>query len=86
MGLALNKNQIPTDTERFETNIRASTRSATSPPIPAKRSSSIGLPRSGTGAFAIKARLNPDEKVHLQYTTTSPIMHKRLGVADTAAK
>ena len=31
-------------------------------------------------AFAIKARLNPNEKVHLQYTTTSPIMHQRLGV------
>jgi hypothetical protein len=26
--------------------------------------------------------IEPDKKVHVQYTTTSPIMHKRLGVAD----
>ena len=32
-------------------------------------------------AFAIKARVEPGKKVHLQYTTTSPIMQKRLGVA-----
>jgi thioredoxin reductase (NADPH) len=24
----------------------------------------------------------PGKKVHLQYTTTSPLMHKRLGVSD----
>ena len=31
-------------------------------------------------AFAIKEYLEPGKKVHLQYTTTSPLMHKRLGV------
>ena len=30
-------------------------------------------------------QLNPGEKVHLQYTTTSPVMHKRLGVDDPFA-
>ena len=33
-------------------------------------------------AFAIAEHLNPAKKVHLQYTTTSPIMQKRLGVAE----
>ena len=32
-------------------------------------------------AFAAKAILEPGKKVHLQYTTTSPVMQKRLGVA-----
>lgn len=31
-------------------------------------------------AFAVKEHLNPGEQVHLQYTTTSPLMHRRLGV------
>ena len=29
------------------------------------------------------AQLNPGQKVHLQYTTTSPVMHQRLGVDDS---
>jgi thioredoxin reductase (NADPH) len=33
-------------------------------------------------AFAIKHQLFPNEKVHLQYTTTSPSVHKKLGVPD----
>jgi len=33
----------------------------------------------------VREYLSPGEKVHLQYTTTSPIMHKRLGVAATRA-
>ena len=33
-------------------------------------------------AFAVAHHLNPAKKVPLQYTTTSPIMHKRLGVPD----
>ena len=33
-------------------------------------------------AFAAKAIIEPGKKVPLQYTTTSPIMHKRLGVED----
>ena len=32
-------------------------------------------------AFAAKAIIEPGKKVHLQYTTTSPLMQKRLGVA-----
>ena len=36
-------------------------------------------------AFAIKARLNPGQKVHLQYIT-SPVMRKRLGVDGSSAE
>ena len=34
----------------------------------------------GSSAFAIKEHLSPGEKVHLQYTTTSPLLHRRLHV------
>jgi thioredoxin reductase (NADPH) len=39
-----------------------------------------GFHEAALAAFAIAEHLNPAKKVHLQYTTTSPIMQKRLGV------
>ena len=33
-------------------------------------------------AHVSKEQLNPGQKVHLQYTTTRPVMHQRLGVDD----
>ena len=41
-----------------------------------------GFHEAALAAFAIAEHLNPAKKVHLQYTTTSPIMQKRLGVAE----
>ena len=41
-----------------------------------------GFHEAALAAFAVKERLQPDKKVHLQYTTTSPIMHRRLQVDD----
>ncbi len=80
-GLELDKNRIPTDTERFETNIPGIYAIGDIATYPGKKKLILsGFHEAALAAFAIKARLNPDEKVHLQYTTTSPIMHKRLGV------
>ena len=39
-----------------------------------------GFHEAALAAFAIKQSLEPDKKVFLQYTTTSPLMHERLGV------
>ena len=44
-----------------------------------------GFHEAALAAFSIKERLNPGRKVHLQYTTTSPVMHERLGVEDPYA-
>ena len=44
-----------------------------------------GFHEAALAAFSIKERLNPGKKVHLQYTTTSPVMHERLGVDDPYA-
>ena len=80
-GLELAKNQIPTDTERFETSIPGVYAVGDIATYPGKKKLILsGFHEAALAAFAIKARLNPDEKVHLQYTTTSPIMHQRLGV------
>ena len=83
-GLELNKNQIATDTERFETNIPGIYAIGDIATYPGKKKLILsGFHEAALAAFAIKARLNPDEKVHLQYTTTSPIMHQRLGLDGT---
>lgn len=82
-GLSLDKNQINTDTERFETNVPGIYAIGDIATYPGKKKLILsGFHEAALAAFAIKARLNPDEKVHLQYTTTSPIMHERLGVAN----
>ena len=80
-GLALDKNQIPTDTERFETSVPGIYAIGDIATYPGKKKLILsGFHEAALAAFAIKARLNPNEKIHLQYTTTSPIMHQRLGV------
>jgi thioredoxin reductase (NADPH) len=39
-----------------------------------------GFHESALAAYAIKSQFEPDKKIHVQYTTTSPLMHERLGV------
>ena len=39
-----------------------------------------GFHEAALAAFGIQQYLRPDQKVRLQYTTTSPIMHERLGL------
>ena len=82
-GLALDKNQIATDTEKFESNVPGIYAVGDIATYPGKKKLILsGFHEAALAAFAIKARIEPDKKVHLQYTTTSPIMHQRLGVKD----
>ena len=86
-GLSLNKNQIATDAERFETSAPGVYAIGDIASYPGKKKLILsGFHEAALAAFAIKARLNPGEKVHLQYTTTSPVMHQRLGVQGAAAR
>jgi len=39
-----------------------------------------GFHEEALAAFGVQKHLDPDARQFLQYTTTSPIMHKRLGV------
>ena len=80
-GLGIDKSQIQVDTERFETNIPGIYAVGDINTYPGKKKLILcGFHEAALAAFAIKARMNPGAKVHLQYTTTSPIMHQRLGV------
>ncbi len=84
-GLDINRKTVNVDTEKFETS---------EPGIYAvgdinyyqgkKKLILCGFHEAALAAFAIKQRIEPDKKVHVQYTTTSPIMHKRLGIEDPA--
>lgn len=81
-GLNIERNQILVDTEKFETNVPGIYAVGDIATYPGKKKLILsGFHEAALAAFAIKARLEPGRKVHLQYTTTSPIMHERLGVS-----
>jgi thioredoxin reductase (NADPH) len=82
-GLAINKKVIAVDTESFQTNVPGIFAIGDICDYPGKKKLILsGFHEAALAAFAAKALIEPGKKVHLQYTTTSPLMHKRLGVAD----
>nr|WP_197493045.1 NAD(P)/FAD-dependent oxidoreductase [Woeseia oceani] len=82
-GLDINRKTINVDTEKFETSIPGVYAVGDINQYPGKKKLILcGFHEAALAAFAIKQRLEPDRKVHVQYTTTSPIMHERLGVED----
>jgi thioredoxin reductase (NADPH) len=81
-GLTIDKRAIQVDTEKFQTNIPGVFAIGDINTYPGKKKLILsGFHEAALAAFAVAAHLNPAKKVALQYTTTSPIMHKRLGVA-----
>jgi thioredoxin reductase (NADPH) len=85
-GLTIDKRAIVVDTEKFQTNIPGVFAVGDINTYPGKKKLILsGFHEGALAAFAVAAHLNPAKKVALQYTTTSPIMHKRLGVADGAS-
>ena len=82
-GLDINRKTINVDTEKFETSESGIYAVGDINFYPGKKKLILcGFHEAALAAFAIKQRIEPDKKVHVQYTTTSPIMHKRLGVED----
>lgn len=82
-GLDINRKTINVDTEKFETSEPGIYAVGDINFYPGKKKLILcGFHEAALAAFAIKQRLEPDRKVHVQYTTTSPIMHERLGVDD----
>lgn len=81
--LALYKNQIVVDTQYFQSSQAGIYAVGDINYYPGKKKLILsGFHEAALAAFAIKERLQPDKKVYLQYTTTSPIMHQRLQVDD----
>lgn len=84
--LEMHKKQIRVDTEKFQTSQPGIYAVGDINWYPGKKKLILsGFHEAALAAFAIKAQLEPGKKVHLQYTTTSPIMHQRLGIKDEAA-
>lgn len=85
-GLNIDKRAIAVDTEKFQTNIPGIFAIGDINNYPGKKKLILsGFHEAALAAFAVAAILNPAKKIPLQYTTTSPIMQKRLGVAAPAA-
>jgi thioredoxin reductase (NADPH) len=82
-GLEINKKAIDVDTEKFESNIPGIFAIGDINNYPGKKKLILsGFHEAALAAFAAKAIIEPGKKVNLQYTTTSPVMHERLGGSD----
>jgi thioredoxin reductase (NADPH) len=80
-GLDLDKRTIRVDTEKFETSTPGIFAIGDINSYPGKKKLILsGFHEAALAAFGIQHHLYPEKKQFLQYTTTSPIMHKRLGV------
>lgn len=81
--LDLDKRQIRVDTEKFQTNIPGVFAVGDINTYPGKKKLILsGFHEAALAAFGVQQHIHPEQKVRLQYTTTSPLMHKRLGVED----
>ena len=82
-GLDINRKTINVDTEKFQTSETGIFAVGDINFYPGKKKLILsGFHEAALAAFAIKQQLEPNKKVHLQYTTTSSVMHERLGVKD----
>ncbi|MEY2855461.1 MAG: hypothetical protein RL030_2593, partial [Pseudomonadota bacterium] len=85
-GLALEKRALVVDTEKFQTNVPGIFAVGDINTYPGKKKLILsGFHEAALAAFGIQHYLYPQKRQFLQYTTTSPVMHQRLGVADTPA-
>jgi thioredoxin reductase (NADPH) len=80
-GLDIERKQLVVDTERFSTNVEGIFAVGDINTYPGKKKLILsGFHECALAAFGSMPIINPDKKVHLQYTTTSPKLHKVLGV------
>jgi len=80
-GLDIDRKQIAVDTEKFQTSIPGIYAVGDINIYPGKKKLILsGFHEAALAAFAAAAYLNPEKHIQLQYTTTSPKLHKMLGV------
>ncbi len=81
-GFELERKQIVVDTEKFETAIPGVFAVGDVNTYPGKKKLILcGFHEATLAAFAAAPYVFPDQRVQLQYTTTSPKLHKLLGVS-----
>lgn len=80
-GLALDRKQIVVNTETFETSVPGIFAVGDVNTYPGKKKLILsGFHEAALAAFGAAPYVFPDKRIHLQYTTTSPKLHKVLGV------
>lgn len=80
-GLDLDRKQITVDTEKFETSIPGIFAVGDINTYPGKKKLILsGFHEAALAAFGASPYIFPEKRVLLQYTTTSPKLHKVLGV------
>lgn len=80
-GLDIERKQLQVDTEKFSTNVHGIFAVGDINTYPGKKKLILsGFHECALAAFAAAAVVFPEKRVHLQYTTTSPKLHKVLGV------
>ncbi|MGH8327009.1 MAG: NAD(P)/FAD-dependent oxidoreductase [Steroidobacteraceae bacterium] len=82
-GLAIERKALEVDPEKFQTSVPGIFAVGDVNTYPGKKKLILsGFHEAALAAFAIQHHLYPQKRQFLQYTTTSPAMHKRLGVPD----
>lgn len=80
-GLAIERKQLVVDTEKFETSVPGVFAVGDINTYPGKKKLILsGFHEAALAAFGAAPYIFPDKRIHLQYTTTSPKLHKVLGV------
>ena len=81
-GMELERKALKVDTEKFQTSVPGIFAVGDINTYPGKKKLILsGFHEAALAAFGIQGWLYPEKKQFLQYTTTSPVMQKRLGVA-----
>jgi thioredoxin reductase (NADPH) len=81
-GLEMEKKALKVNTENFQTSVPGIFAIGDINTYPGKKKLILsGFHEAALAAFGIQHHLYPQKRQFLQYTTTSPIMQKRLGVA-----
>ncbi len=81
-GLGIDRKQLVVDTEKFQTNIPGIFAVGDINTYPGKKKLILsGFHEAALAAFGAAPIVFPDKHIQLQYTTTSPQLHKVLGVA-----
>ena len=80
-GLEIERKQLMVDTETFSTNVPGIFAVGDINTYPGKKKLILsGFHEAALAAFGAAPIIFPDKRIHLQYTTTSPKLHKVLGV------
>ena len=80
-GLNIERKQVTVDTSTFETTVPGIFAVGDINTYPGKKKLILsGFHEAALAAFGAAPIIFPDKRIHLQYTTTSPKLHKVLGV------